>query len=81
MHVEVWVGDTYDVLMQYAVGKLISQDTPNLKVKQLVSAFATKWQPVLKLANVELGEKRLRRYSRYWEKVGPMLLEPKSVSV
>ena len=81
MNVEVWVGDTYEVLMQRAVGKLISQDTPNLKVKQLVSAFATKWQPVPKLANVELSEKSLRRYSRYWEKVGPLLLEPKPDSV
>lgn len=81
MNVEVWLGDTYEVLMQRAVGKVISQDTPNLKVKQLLSAFASKWQPVPKLANVELSEKRLRRYSRYWEKVGPLLLEPKPVSV
>jgi len=74
MNVEVWIGDTYEVLMQRAVGKIITQDTPNLKVKQLLSGFATKWQAVPKLANIELSAKRLRRYSRYWEKVGPILL-------
>jgi deoxyribodipyrimidine photo-lyase len=81
MHVEVWVGDTYEVLMQRAVGKVISQDTPNLKVKQLLSAFTTKWQPVPKLANVELSAKRLLRYSRYWEKVGPVLLDSKTPTI
>jgi deoxyribodipyrimidine photo-lyase len=78
MNVEVWLGDTYEVLMQRAVGKVISQDTPNLKVKQLLSSFSTKWQAVPKLADVELSEKRLRRYSRYWEKVGPVLLATKA---
>ncbi len=74
MNVEVWAGDTYDVLMHRAVGKIISQDTPNLKIKQRLSSFVPKWQPTPKLANIELSEKRLRRYSRYWEKVGPILL-------
>ena len=74
MNVEVWIGDTYDVLMHRAVGKIISQDTPNSKIKQCLSGFATKWQSMPKLANIELSEKRLRRYSRYWEKVGPILL-------
>lgn len=74
MNVEVWVGDTYDVLLQREVGKIITQDTPNLKVKQLLSGFNTKWQPMPKLVDIELSAKRLRRYSRYWEKVGPILL-------
>lgn len=81
MNVEVWVGNTYEVLMHCAVGKVMSQDTPNLKVKQLLSAFSTKWQSVPKLANVELSEKTLRRYSRYWEKVGPILLGNKKSTV
>ena len=74
INVEVWIGDTYDVLMHCAVGKIITQDTPNHRVKQRVSGFATEWHAVPKLANIELSEKRLRRYSRYWEKAGPVLL-------
>jgi len=29
---------------------------------------------VAKFVNVEISEKRLRRFSRYWEKVGPLVL-------
>jgi deoxyribodipyrimidine photo-lyase len=72
--VEVWVGDTYEILMQKGVGQLITQDTPNLKIKELLSPFVPDWQPVPKLVNVEISEKRLKRFSRYWEKVGPLVL-------
>jgi len=74
MNVEVWVGDTYEVLLQRGVGQVITQATPNLKIKEILAPFITKWQPVDKLANVAVSEKRLRRFSRYWEKVGPVLL-------
>jgi deoxyribodipyrimidine photo-lyase len=72
--VEVWVGDTYEILMQKGIGQLITQDTPNLKVKELLSPFVPDWQPVTKFINVEISEKRLKRFSRYWEKVGPLVL-------
>lgn len=72
--VEVWVGDTYEILMQKGVGQLITQNTPNLKVKELLSPFVPDWQPVAKFVNVEVSEKRLKRFSRYWEKVGPLVL-------
>lgn len=74
MNVEVWVGDTYEVLMQRGVGQVITQATPNLKIKQMLAPFITKWQQVDKLANVEMSEKRMQRFSRYWEKAGPLLL-------
>jgi len=72
--VEVWLGDTYEILMQKGVGQLITQDTPNLKVKGLLSPFVPDWQPVAKLVNIEISEKRLKRFSRYWEKVGSLVL-------
>ena len=72
--VEVWVGDTYEILMQKGIGQLITQNTPNFKVKELLSPFVPDWQPVAKFVNVEISEKRLRRFSRYWEKVGPLVL-------
>lgn len=74
MNVEVWVGDTYEVLMQRGVGQVITQATPNLKIKEMLTPFITKWQPLDKLANVEMSEKRMQRFSRYWEKAGPLLL-------
>lgn len=72
--VEVWLGDTYEVLMQRGVGQIITQDTPNRKIKQLLEPFAPKWQPVAKLVDVAISAKRLKRFSRYWEKVGPLVL-------
>jgi deoxyribodipyrimidine photo-lyase len=36
--------------------------------------FSPKWHPDSKLVNMEINPKRLKRFSRYWEKVGPVLL-------
>jgi deoxyribodipyrimidine photo-lyase len=74
MNVEVWVGDTYEVLLQRSVGELITQATPNLKIREMLTPFLTKWQPVDKLVDVEMSDKRLQRFSRYWDKAGPLLL-------
>lgn len=75
MNVEVWVGDTYEILLQRNVGELITQATPNSKIKEILAPFLTKWQPVDKLVNVEMSDKRLQRFSRYWDKAGPILLD------
>lgn len=72
--VEVWLGDTYEVLMDRGVGQVITQDTPNKKIKALLEPFAPKWQPEVKLVGVAISSKRLQRFSRYWEKVGPLTL-------
>lgn len=72
--VEVWLGDTYEVLMSKGVGQVLTQDTPNLKIKELLAPFSPKWEPVAKLADVEISDKRLKRFSRYWDKVGPVVL-------
>ncbi len=72
--VEVWVGNTNEVLMSRGVGQLITQDTPNKRLKELLSPFFPAYEPVARLVNVEISEKRMKRFSRYWEKVGPILL-------
>jgi deoxyribodipyrimidine photo-lyase len=74
MNVEVWVGDTYEILLQRNVGELITQATPNPRIKEILAPFLTKWQPVDKLVDVEMSDKRMQRFSRYWEKAGPLLL-------
>jgi len=74
MNVEVWMGDTHAVLLQKGVGQVFTQDTPNLKLKEILMPFAPSWESAPKLANVRLSERRLKRFSRYWEKVGPVLM-------
>lgn len=76
MNVEVWVGDTYEILQQKNVGELITQATPNNRIKEMLQPFLTRWQLVEKLVNAEMSEKRLQRFSRYWDKAGPLLLNP-----
>lgn len=72
--VEVWMGDTPTVLKQRGVGQVITQQTPNKQIKALLEPFNTTWLPEVKFTEVEISEKRLKRFSRYWEKVGPELL-------
>ena len=68
--VEVWIGDTRDVLKERGVGQVFTQDTPNKQLKALLEPFNTQWIPEIKFAESDISEKRLKRFSRYWEKVG-----------
>lgn len=72
--VEVWLGDTRQVLAEHGVGQVVSQNTPNLYVKSLLAPFNPIWQEEEKFTTAELSLKRLARFSRYWEKVQPEIL-------
>ncbi len=72
--VEVWIGATYDVLTQRGVGRITTQNIPNLKIKALLEPFSPVWEREPKFVDVEISSKRLKRFSRYWEKVGPLVL-------
>ena len=71
--VEVWLGDTRDILKERGVGKVITQNTPNLQLKALLEPFQAEWQPELQFIDAEISEQRLKRFSRYWDKVGQEL--------
>jgi deoxyribodipyrimidine photo-lyase len=83
--VEVWIGDTSSILKERGVGQVFTQDTPNKQVKALLEPFNTQWANEVKFAESEISEKRLKRFSRYWEKVGVELfgeqVELKTTSV
>jgi deoxyribodipyrimidine photo-lyase len=71
--VEIWIGDTREILNERGVGQIITQDTPNRQVKALLESFNPIWQPEIKFAESEISENRLKRFSRYWNKVGTEL--------
>jgi deoxyribodipyrimidine photo-lyase len=75
--VEIWAGDTRAVLKERGVGQVITQDTPNLQLKALLEPFNPVFLPEVKFAEAEISEKRLRRFSRYWDKVGVELFGDK----
>lgn len=69
-NVEIWLGDTGKVLEERGIGQLTTQNTPNLEVKNLLDPFKVQWQPEVKFTDAEVSEKRMKRFSRYWSKVG-----------
>ena len=71
---EVWHGDTREILKQRGVGRVHTQNTPNLLVRELLAPFNPMWEAEVKISHAEISEKRLQRFSRYWEKVGPTIL-------
>jgi deoxyribodipyrimidine photo-lyase len=68
--VEIWIGDTREVLNARGVGQIVTQATPNAQVKVLLEPFNCIWQPEASFTEVEISEKRLKRFSRYWDVVG-----------
>lgn len=68
--IEVWMGDTRVILEERGVGQLITQNTPNLEIKNLLTPFGVEWQPEVKFTELEISDKRMKRFSRYWSKVG-----------
>ena len=72
--VEVWMGDTRQVLQTLSVGQVITQNTPNPLMKELLQPYRPQWEPEPVFLDMKLDEKSLKRFSRYWQKVGPFLL-------
>ena len=72
-NVEIWLGDTREILKDRGVGLVITQNTPNLQIKALLEPFQVDYQPELQFVDSEISEQRLKRFSRYWDKVGQEL--------
>ena len=68
--VEIWIGDTRAVMNERGVGQIVTQTTPNVQIKALLEPFNPIWQPEVKFTEVEVSDKRLKRFSRYWDVVG-----------
>ncbi len=77
--VEIWQGDTYSILSERGIGQVVTQNTPNTQIKSLLEPFNSLWQPEAKFVKAEISEKRLMRYSRYWEKAGQEFFGPNFV--
>ena len=67
--VEVWIGDARDVLNNRGVGQVLSQDTPSRQLKALLEPFNPIWQQEVKFTNADVGDRRMKRFSRYWDAV------------
>jgi deoxyribodipyrimidine photo-lyase len=72
--VQVWQGSLDAVLRQYGAAGVVTQRTPQTDLMALLQGCEVAWQPEPEFAPVALGDRHLKRFSRYWEKVGPLLL-------
>lgn len=71
--VEIWLGDVRDILNTREVGRLITQQTPNHTLKNILRPYQLDWRPEVPFIDLPISENRLKRFSRYWDKVGPAL--------
>jgi deoxyribodipyrimidine photo-lyase len=74
--VEIWFGDTRQVLNQLGAGQVITQATPNPTIHALLGAYKVEYLPEDPLADIKLTSSDLRRFSKYWQKMGPAILNP-----
>jgi deoxyribodipyrimidine photo-lyase len=78
--VEVWVGNTAEVLNKIGVNKVMTQNTPNLKLKAMIAPYGAEYvqeqEPYSQSVAKKLGPKEIKRFSKYWNIVGPEILAP-----
>ncbi|WP_232410973.1 FAD-binding domain-containing protein [Methylophilus sp. 5] len=71
--VEVWAGETRQVLAQRAQGRILTQNTPQQVLKQAASTLNIEWRAEPSLTDAALSDHQLMRFSRYWKVVEPTL--------
>ena len=78
--VQVWIGNTAEVLNVLAVKNIITQNTPNLRFKSLINQYEVLYQPEAEpypdLVAEKIMPKDLKRFSKYWNIVGAEFLKP-----
>ncbi len=65
--VTVWIGKISVVLEQLKAQRLITQETPNQRLKQLVGAYPTTWQPEKKVYTKPLKPEDIKSFSKFWK--------------
>lgn len=76
--VEVWQGNTIEVLRFLGVKNVLTQNTPNLNIKKLTRhlpvEFLEEAEPYSAKTSQRLMDKNIKRFSKYWDIVGPEIL-------
>lgn len=73
--VETWVGKTTEVFSHLGARSVITQDTPQTQLKQLIADWPVEWQAEPALTATVLDQHDLMRFSRYWKKAGPDIMQ------
>ena len=77
--VEIWVGNTTEVLVMLEANKIITQNTPNLVFKSLIKGYEVLYEaepaPYSDAVAQKIMAKDLKRFSKYWNIVGADILK------
>jgi hypothetical protein len=77
--VEIWVGNTAEVLGMLGANKIITQNTPNLVFKSLIKRYEVLYEaesaPYSEAVAQKIMAKDLKRFSKYWNIVGADILK------
>ena len=71
--VDIWLGQTNQVLARLAQGRIITQNTPQQALKQAAAGLDIEWRTEPVLTETPLSDHQLMRFSRYWKAVEPTL--------
>jgi len=72
--VEIWAGETKQVLAQRAQGRILTQNTPQQALKQAANTLNIEWRAEPGLTDAAFSDHQLMRFSRYWKVVEPALV-------
>lgn len=76
--VEIWKGHTADVLNSLEVNNVLTQNTPNLRVKSLIRAYSINYiqelEPYSANTSQKLIHSNVKRFAKYWNIVGAEIL-------
>ncbi len=77
--IEVWVGNTVEVLNALNVKNIVTQNTPNLMLKSLVKEYEVFYEtdlaPYSDFVASKIKPNDLKRFSKYWNVVGAEILK------
>lgn len=66
-NVTVWIGQTSAVFKHLKTQHIITQDTPNQQLKQLVAEYPVTWQPEQKVCTNTFTSEQLTSFSKFWK--------------
>ena len=65
--VKVWIGNPSEIFASLNTQKIITQNTPNIKLKQQVEGYSVTWQPEERVSSANLTTADIKSFSRFWK--------------
>ena len=64
---KVWIGNPSEIFASLNTQKIITQNTPNIKLKQQVEGYSVTWKPEERVSSANLTTADIKSFSRFWK--------------